>query len=408
MDAEVIVVGAGPAGSIAAYECAKRGLKTLLLEKHELPRQKPCGGAVMYRGLRVVQEGIPSEIVERRIHGLRFILPRNGPAEFSSDSLLGITVMRHLFDEYLAKRAEKAGVEVLEKACVTDAQATTEKVMVTLLDGRRYEGCYVIGADGVNSRIGTSLGLRPPRKDPTRVGLGMECNYYVGKHGVEKAMNGNSSILEMIPATDRLSYGWVFPKKGHLCVGIAGPAFCMKPLRAMFEDFKKKTSIRLGVELNGGRPRSCFLGGNGFRQNNVGLRCLLVGDAAGFVDPMMGEGIAYAMRSGQIAAKIIAEAIEKHKSSREFLSKYQALCNREFAESFDMAARAGVRGGRLAESILPPATRLNLSSEILTGLARGDIDYSDIPYLLVTKLPRELPHVLRESLIARINGGSSQ
>ncbi|MBS3795704.1 MAG: hypothetical protein KGY80_12440 [Candidatus Thorarchaeota archaeon] len=119
---------------------------------------------------------------------------------------------------------------------------------------------------------------------------------------------------------------------------------------------------------------------------------------------MMGEGIAYAMRSGQFAAQTISKTIERGKSSADFLYNYQRLCSREFAESFDMAAKAGIRGGRLADSILPVATRLNVSREILSGLTRGDIDYTDIPYVLVTRLPRELLYLLRDSLIASTNG----
>ncbi len=100
---DVVVVGAGPAGSIAAYECTKRGLKTVLLEKCTLPRDKPCGGAVMYRGLQIISGEIPRNIVEQKIYGLRFLWPNNDSAEFKSDKLIGVTVFRNIFDEFLPR-----------------------------------------------------------------------------------------------------------------------------------------------------------------------------------------------------------------------------------------------------------------------------------------------------------------
>jgi flavin-dependent dehydrogenase len=108
------VVGAGPAGSTAAYDCAKQGFKTLLLEKYKLPREKPCGGAVMYRALRTIGEKIPQELIERRIYGLRFLLPDGRGSEFVSDKLIGITVFRDRFDEFLARRATNVGVELID------------------------------------------------------------------------------------------------------------------------------------------------------------------------------------------------------------------------------------------------------------------------------------------------------
>jgi flavin-dependent dehydrogenase len=85
---DVILVGAGPAGATAAYDCAKMGLNTLLLEKEKLPREKPCGGAVMYRALRLIGGKVPRNIVEQRIYGLRFLLPCEKVAEFTSDTMM--------------------------------------------------------------------------------------------------------------------------------------------------------------------------------------------------------------------------------------------------------------------------------------------------------------------------------
>ena len=398
---DVIIVGAGPAGSIAAYESAKYGLSTLLLEKDKLPREKPCGGAVMYHGLRLIKEKLPTYLVERPIHGLRFVLPRGTETEFVSEKLIGITTMRSKFDEFLAKRAVQNGVELHEPARVVDVTTNQEKAIVTLKNGKEYESQFVIGADGVNSIVSRSLGLRPPRKDLTKVGLGIESDVYVGEEGVYHAMNGNPKVLEILPIEKTISYGWIFPKREHLGIGIAGSGVHMRRLRPVFDCFCKSVSKRIGMPIEIKKRRAHFLGGDGLHSKNVSPRAILVGDAAGFVDPMMGEGIAYAMKSAKYAVQIILEAIDQNRHDREFLSKYQLLCYNNFGEHFATAAWAGLKGVSFAEFILTRANGHKLASDIMAMLARGEIKYSEIPFTVLTKLPKELPSIIRHVIQSR-------
>jgi geranylgeranyl reductase family protein len=392
---DVIVVGAGPAGSTAAYDCSKQGLKTLLLEKYKLPREKPCGGAVMYRALRIIEGKMPCDLVEQKIYGLRFILPDGKKTEFISDKMIGITVFRDRFDEFLANRAADAGAELIDNTPVVSASVSSQSANVRLADGSELSSKYLIGADGVNSIVSRTLGLRPKRKDLTKLGLGMEADFHVGKEGVEKATNGNPSILEMCPVEGRVSYGWVFPKRDHLAIGVAGAGVHMRALRPQFDSFCRTTEKRLGVTLNPEKRRTYFLGGDGLGSKNVTTRALLIGDAAGFVDPLMGEGIAYAMQSGVFAASVIKKAFDENQYDEETLSEYQDLCQNEFASNFALATQVGVRGSSLAEFILPRATGHKLASKIMTMVARGEIGYADIPYFVLRKLPRELPTIIR-------------
>ena len=399
---DVIVVGAGPAGSIAAYEAARSGLKTLLLEKFTLPRDKPCGGAVMYRGIHIVKGKIPSNIVEQKIYGLRFVLPDGREAEFETEKLIGITVFRSLFDEFLARRAEKAGAELQENSRVVKVSTSDQAAHVILSDGRELNSKFLIGADGVNSIVSRSLKLRPERKNPYRIGLGMESDFHVGVDGVMQAMRGKPSILEIIPVEGRVSYGWMFPKKEHLAIGIAGASVHMHPLRPIFEFFRQKMETHTGLELIPEKKRTYFLGGDGILGKNYANRSLLIGDAAGFVDPMMGEGIAYAMRSGQLAAQVIEKCLQNNHHGEKHLIEYQKLCNDEFAANFSMAEWAGLRGTSFAESVLTHAQELEMSSEILAALARGEIGYADIPPLVLRKLPREIPKLIQRVIQERM------
>lgn len=405
---DVIVVGAGPAGAIAAHDCAKAGLSTLLLEKYKLPRHKPCGGAVMYRGLHILQGQLPKRIVEQRIHGLRFVLPSGEKAEFTSDKLIGITVFRNRFDEFLARRAEDAGAVLVEEARVTSASTDDSSATVMTKDRREFEAKVVIGADGVNSIVAKSLGLRPKRKNLNRVGLGMESDFFVGEEGVMKATGGNPSILEISPVEGRVSYGWVFPKRENLAIGIAGAAAHMYPLRPAFEQFHKKMAQQLGIDLVPTKPWTYFLGADGISSQNVRMRALLIGDAAGFVDPMMGEGIAYAMKSGVYAAQVVSSAFELNRFDREFLESYQQLCVKEFGGNFHMAEWAGLRGTSFAEAVLSKSSGYPFSSEIMAMIARGEIGYSDIPYIVLKSLPRELPGIIRHIVKSRISNSAQK
>ncbi len=399
---DVTVVGAGPAGSVAAYEMATAGFRTLLLEKFPLPREKPCGGALMYRGLRLLKGQMPRRLVERPIYGLRFILPDGRKAEFVSQKLLGVTTNRATLDEFLARRAERAGAELLENVRVVDVKMTRSTAHVQVQGGRVFESQFVIGADGVNSVVSRSVGLRPERKDLTRIGLGMETDVYVGENRVLEAFSGNPNVLEIRPARGRVSYGWVFPKREHLAIGIAGAGVHMRPLRPLFDRFVEGLERSLGFRLPVQKRRTYFLGADGLSHVNVKDRVILVGDAAGFVDPMMGEGIAYAMKSSIHATCVLKTALRTGHYDAKFLSEYHGLCRREFGANFEMAARVGLRGIRFAESVLTKASQLDFASDIMARVARGEMGYSDIPAVALGMLPGRMPMLIRDYLLSVI------
>ncbi len=398
MDYDIVVVGAGPAGSVAAYECAKRGFKTLLLEKAILPREKACGGAVMYRGIRILNGIVPHELIEQKIYGLRFGFHNGTSSEFISHKLIGITVFRDKFDDFLSTRAVEAGAELAEDTRVIHTSVSDECATIQLQDGREIKSDFLIGADGVNSIVSRSLNLRPKRKDLTRIGLGMEADFYVGRAGVMKATKGNPSVLEILPVKNRISYGWIFPKREHLAIGIAGSGVHMRALRPDFDGFYQSLEKRLGVKLKLEKRRTCFLGGEGIAGTNVTNRAILVGDAAGFVDPMMGEGIAYAMQSSKIAVDVIDQAIAENQYDAASLWKYHHFCHKEFLANFQMASWMGSRGISFASNLLPRMSGHKLASDIMAMVARGEIGYADIPYIILKKIPRQIPSFIKHVL----------
>ena len=169
----------------------------------------------------------------------------------------------------------------------------------------------------------------------------------------------------------------------------------MRALRPDFDRFYQNLEKRLGVQLKLEKRRTCFFGGEGLGGTNVTNRAILVGDAAGFVDPMMGEGIAYAMQSSIIAVDVIDQAITENQYDADALWKYHHLCREEFSANFQMASWIGSRGISFASSLLPRINGHKLASDIMAMVARGEIGYADIPYTVLKKIPRQIPNFIK-------------
>ena len=151
----------------------------------------------------------------------------------------------------------------------------------------------------------------------------------------------------------------------------------------------------LGIELKLIQRRTGFLGGDGLASTNVTDRTILVGDAAGFVDPMMGEGIAYSMQSSTLAVDVINQAIAENRSDAKALWNYHFLCKKAFSSHFQVAGWAGAKGVSYASSLLPHISGHQLASDLMAMVARGEIGYAGIPYMALRKLPRQIPAIIK-------------
>lgn len=291
MDYDVIVVGAGPAGTSAAYWLGEAGKRVLVLEKEHLPRYKPCGGGVPKPVLERFPFGF-SPVIEREIAQVRFRFCDGREVVANLPERPVVMVMRDRFDYHLLQQAH---AEVRDGSPVVALRQDGEGVEVETASGECFRAGYLIGADGANSRVARLVGLRRGR----RMGATVEAE--VPADDDLLAEYGDSVLfLFGVPS---YGYLWVFPKARHLSVGIGAFLARAPHLRETLNH----EMARLGISVEGsslrGHPLPVYLGHEPLQHGRV----LLAGDAVGLVDPLLGEGIRHAVDSGRLAAEAVLQ-----------------------------------------------------------------------------------------------------
>jgi menaquinone-9 beta-reductase len=327
-EADVIVVGAGPAGATTAFYLAQSGLDVLLLEKSRFPREKVCGDGLTPRAVKtLVNMGISVSEQDGwvRNKGLRVIgagkrLELPWP-ELASYPGYGLVRTRLDLDETLARRAQQAGARLLEGVTVTgpvldERTGRIAGVAGKAADGgedRSYRARVVVAADGNSSRLSVAMGLR--KRDDRPLGVAVRTYYTSPRHDDDYL----ESWLDLWDG-DRLlpGYGWIFGMgDGTSNVGLGllntSAAFGHTDYHALLRKWLEGMPAEWGfTEENRTQPirgAALPMGFNRTPHYHQGL--LLVGDAGGMVNPFNGEGIAYAMESGEILARTIVQALAR-------------------------------------------------------------------------------------------------
>ncbi len=336
--ADVIVVGAGPAGSSTAAYLAMAGLDVLLLEKATFPREKVCGDGLTPRAVReLITLGIPTPEEDGWIknHGLRIVgggvrlqLPWPDLASFPP---YGLVRTRHDFDDILAKHAVKHGARLLEATNVTgpvldDRTGSIVGVRAKAMDidGRptgeelTYYAPLVVAADGNSSRL--SMSMNRPRRDDRPLGVAVRTYYTSPRHDddyleswLELWSKGDDGQRKLLPG-----YGWIFgvgDGTSNVGLGILNTSAAFGNVD--YKDILKRWVDTLPPEWTFNEEtmtspvRGAVLPMGFNRQPHYDKGLLLVGDAGGMVNPFNGEGIAYAMESGRLASEVIAQAFAR-------------------------------------------------------------------------------------------------
>lgn len=333
-DADVIVVGAGPAGSAAAYYCASAGLNVLLLDKAAFPRDKVCGDGLTPRAVKeLVAMGLPIREEDGWIRnaGLRVIggghrLELPWP-ELSSYPSFGLAKTRMTFDHLLAEHARAAGAKLIERTNVTGPlvdERTGRVVGVTARpvddDGRRtgdevtYRAPVVIAADGVSSRLATALGIEKRHDRPMGVAVR---TYFTTPRHQDPWMESHLELWDGPPGRSNLmpGYGWIFALgDGTANVGLGSVSSTAAATKIDYKSLFATWMANAPAEweftpenqLGPVRGAALPMGFNRLPLYARGL--MLVGDAGGMVSPFNGEGIAYGIMAGRLAAQAVAQA----------------------------------------------------------------------------------------------------
>lgn len=331
---DVIIIGMGPAGATTAYELAHRGLSVLAFDKQVHPRNKVCGGGLSARIERILP-GDFKTVVEQTVHRIQFTYGGEQSFYLEFPQPVAYMVMRPQFDRWLVAKAVEAGATLREGESVSNIRLHERGVEVHTNQGR-YQGRFVVGADGVMSLVAQHL--FPGRRFPTIPALESE---YHG-HPLPSSVHTVPTAVISLSAAQK-GYGWVFPKHEGLSFGVGEFVKGANRPRRSFEMFVRNEKSLEGLSIPPplGHPlpiaHQRALGqGNPWKGNLVRERALLVGDAGHLVDPLLGEGIYYAVRSGQLAAAAVSSALGQTPGQ---LHTYEESINQEFGQEFYVAAQ---------------------------------------------------------------------
>jgi geranylgeranyl reductase family protein len=313
---DLIIVGAGPSGSSAGRLAGKLGLETLLIEKESFPRHKPCGGALTEQAMSYLDFEVPARVRERNISGGRLHFGRRS-VEFHSEDRIAVMVTRSVFDTYLLEKARETGIQIHMGERVVDC-VEGQKAVQVFTDQEVYEAKFVIVAEGALGRLKHRIRRRDTANE---YGVCVVAEIPEADETIDERIN---SVIDIHFGVVSMGYGWVFPHEKYYSVGIGGLANSLRSPRNAMVDFLKANGFDEKNKLRGH-----VIPVGGIRRNLVGSRVLLGGDAAGFVDSFTGEGIAYAIRSGQLAVEVIPKALS-HGSGPSVLHEYELTCEKEF------------------------------------------------------------------------------
>ncbi|MBW1893443.1 MAG: geranylgeranyl reductase family protein [Deltaproteobacteria bacterium] len=321
----MIIVGSGPAGALMGYDLSQYGLKVLLVEKESLPRYKACGGGLTRRTLDALPFDV-SPVIEDYTYTARMLYRNRLLYVKTHDKPIVGMVMRDDFDYFLIEQAMAKGLVVHDDTAFESVSGRAGELLIKTSKGS-YKAKVVAGADGVNSSVAKALDLKI-KHDVMMAIEGEVCPEDMGM--LEKFRNSIDLDFGVIPG----GYGWVFPKKDHLSIGVGSSIRGLRDWKGYFRSY---------LELKGIIPESMKYPVRGRlipinpHKGNIlsNERGLVAGDAAGFTDPMTGEGIFYAVRQAAIASQVIKDVFLSGSS----VAEYTGLVKREFMNDLIWAKR---------------------------------------------------------------------
>ena len=321
-DFDVAIIGSGPAGGMAAIQCAKAGLKVALFEKEKLPRRKVCAGGIVKRAIDLLPDDLVYPVenicdtVELRLHS-----PEKSFQE-KRDSLVTM-VSRVDFDYALVKHERSFGARIFDDTQVNDVDPHDSHIEIETAR-QRYIASYLVLAEGANARISNCFW-----SDERVLAPAIESEIFSSPDQLAR-FNGIARFdFDVLPS----GYGWVFPKKDHISVGICNFFKNKTSINESFEHYKQM--ISLPADYDERNKKGFIIPVKPRNAPYMKQRMLLVGDAAGFADPITAEGFTYALKSGIEAGNAIASG----RNAEEIHSLYNEAIHESIVQELNLAAR---------------------------------------------------------------------
>ena len=370
---DVIIVGAGPAGTIAGYHLASAGLDVLIIEKSIFPRRKVCGGGLTHRAYLALPFEI-QPVIHRAIAWGMVGYRGRVVTTIQKQEPIAYLIDRTTFDAYLLQKAIAQGVQCQqgERALIVEQEGDIVNLQT---DHTSYQSRYLIGADGIHSQVAKAVGLL--RHRPVSLAYEAHLAYPSGKTGpqIESITFDFGTLLG--------GYGWIFPKRDHLNVGVfrswPGKRTTKKQLMRYIQQHRVLSHAAiLNLRAFPG-PQSGVT--SPLHQGHV----LLCGDAANLADPWLGEGLYYAISSGQMAAQSIIHHVS---GSMYDLSAYTQSIADAFDAQFMYARRLSLLMHALPYinvQLLKASTTLQ---DMVVDLLQGARTYQDVWQDLFSSLPK--------------------
>ncbi len=388
----VAVLGGGPAGSTAAERLARAGLKTIILDE-KLAWEKPCGGGITYKAYSQYPYLIDNQTPKRHVTDTLIAAPKTGAFKMSLTRPLLIYSRKDL-NRMLLDRAQDAGAEIAqERVLALDRSSTGWRIRTR---SGSLEADYCVIATGARNSL-RHVGTQYTAAD-TMYALG----YWV-------PAEQQHIDIQFLPNLE--GYIWVFPRAGHLSVGICGKSESAQCLRLRLERYMEEKGIP--------RKDATFYGhmlpaleSRGWRNNRVaGDGWLAVGDAGGLVDPITGEGLYYAVRSGDLASQVLLQESGPERAADD----YRQLISRDFG--LDLTYGAGLAKrlfcGAICFSAVPTRMidfmkRSPKFCEIMQDLFAGTQPYLELKHRLLRNVNTTLHEILMSFLFRKLILGQTR
>ena len=387
-DYDIIVVGAGPAGSVTAYHAAKKGARVMMIEKRqEIGASLRCAEGISKEGLAKSKIRVDRSWVSAEISGAKLVSPCGNSLrldESNAGNEVGLVLNRHLFDKALAADAARAGTEIRLKTAATGLikEGGVVKGVVGTSYGESFKATAkcVVGADGYESQVGRWGGLETKLKMND---ISSCFQYRLTNIDVEPNFC-EFQLGSVAPG----GYAWIFPKGGdtaNVGLGVLGSKLKKKgEVKAYLDRF-----IKNDVRLKHGQPLEALAAAVSVSppvEKSVADGLLLVGDAARVIDPITGGGIANGCIQGVFAGQVLGECAESGDFSNEALQKYEKIWRDELENKL-------WRNWMVKEKLitLPDKTL----DDIVKVLSESDLKSMSV-YSLLAALKVKLPDLVKE------------